>query len=850
MVNVGLKALWGRKLRALLTMVAIVLGVATVSGTFVLTDSISSAFDSVFQGIYRGTDAAITGVSAIGDTGGNADVPAFDEGLLAKVKQVDGVAAAIGGVGGEAHIIGRNGKSISFGGAPNLGFSVDPSQPAFNSLSLTAGAWPGDGEVVIDKTTASRKDIAVGQTVRIQAQGAAKPFRVSGLVRFGAASSLGGATLSGFNLATAQELFGKVGKLDQIRVAGRNSVPQDTLVARIRAILPPHTQVRSGDAQAASDSSDVQSFLDFLQNFLLAFGGIALFVGAFVIANSLSITIAQRTREFATLRTLGASRRQVLRSVMVEALVIGIVASVIGLFVGLGLATGLFKVFDAVGFTLPNQGLTMEPRTVIVGLLVGILVTLAASLRPALRATRVPPIAAVREGSELPPGRFHRFRPVGSGGTAAIGFALLLWGLFGSGMSTTQILVLMGLGALLIFVGVALFSSHVVVPLAHVLGRPGAEVGGAAGVLAQENSMRNPTRTGSTAAALMIGLALVTLVSMLASGIRGTFFDAVDNLWKTDYAVTSQNNFSPFPATVDAPLRQVPGVTHVVGVRAGDGRALGAKRGVTAVPPGAGSVFTLDWQAGSQRTLDTLGADGAVISKTFAKDHHLTQGSHLILLVPSGATQELEVKGIFDPPAGGSPFGSITISTATFDRLYQQPRNLYLFVTMQGGETPANSARLEQALASYPDAKLQNRKEFKDNQASGLSSILTILYVLLALSVVVSLFGIVNTLVLTVYERTREIGMLRAIGMTRRQVRTMIRYESVITAMIGAVVGIALGIVLSVLLIARVDMIDVHWPIVSLVVFAVIAVAAGIVAAILPARRASRLNILEALHYE
>ena len=849
MTSVALKALWGRKLRALLTMIAIVLGVATVSGTYVLTDSISSAFDSVFQGIYRGTDAAITGVSALGDTGGDADVPSFDEKLLDRVQGLDGVAAAIGGVGGEAHIIGKDGKSISFGGAPNLGFSVDPSQPRFNSLTLSIGKWPGDGEVVIDKVTADKKDIVVGQTVRIQAEGDAKPFKVSGLVKFGAAASLGGATLSGFNLSTAQQLFGKAGRLDQIRVAGKNSVEPAALIAQIKQVLPPQTQVKSGSAQAASDSSDVTSFLDFLQKFLLAFGGIALFVGAFVIGNALSITIAQRTREFATLRTIGASRRQVLRSVMVEALVIGVVASVIGLFVGLGLATGLFKIFEAVGFTLPNNGLTMHTRTIVVALLVGILVTLAASLRPALRATRVPPIAAVREGAELPPGRFHRFRALGSGGLTALGFAVLLLGLFGGG-STTQILVLMGAGALLIFIGVALFSSHLVVPLARVLGRPGASMGGAAGVLAQENSMRNPQRTGSTAAALMIGLALVTLVAMLASGIRGTFFDAVDNLWQTDYAVTAQNNFSPFPATVDAPLQGVQGVTHVVGLRAGDGRVLGKKRSITAVPPGAGSVFNLEWKAGSQASLDTLGADGAVISKNFAKDNKLALGSPLTLLVPSGATQALKVKGIFDPPAGGSPFGTVTISNATFDRLYQQPKNLYVFVTMEGGETPANTQRLEQALSTFPDAKLQNRKEFKDNQASGLSSILTILYVLLALSVVVSLFGIVNTLVLTVYERTREIGMLRAIGMTRRQVRAMIRYESVITALIGAVVGIALGIVLSVLLIARVDMIDVHWPIASLIVFAIVALIAGLVAAILPARRASRLNVLEALHYE
>jgi len=850
MTFVALKALWGRKLRTLLTMVAIVLGVATVSGTYVLTDSISSAFDSIFQGIYRGTDAAITGVSALGDSGGAADVPSFDAGLLDKVQQVSGVAAAIGGVGGEAHIIGKNGKSITFGGAPNLGFSVDPSQPQFNSLTLSQGDWPHAGEVVIDVDTASKKQIEVGSTVRIQAQNDAAPFRVSGLVKFGAAASLGGATLSGFDLTTAQTLFGKVGRLDQIRVSGKSGVAPTTLIARIRAILPSQTQVKSGQAQAAADSSDTQSFIGFLQKFLLAFGGIALFVGAFVISNALSITIAQRTREFATLRTIGASRRQVLRSVLIEATVIGVLASVTGLFVGLGLAKGLFSLFDAVGFTLPNQGLTMETRTVIVALLVGILVTVLASLRPAFRATRVPPIAAVREGAELPPGRFHRYRALGSGGLTALGFALLALGLFGNGLSTSKILTLMGVGAVLVFLGVAMFSSHLVIPLARVLGAPGARVGGAAGVLARENAQRNPQRTGSTAAALMIGLALVTMVAMLAAGIRGTFNNAVDALWSTDYAVTAQNNFSPFPITLEEPLKAVPGVTNVIGVRIGDGKLLGKKRSVSGVAPGASKVFTVKWIAGSPQTMDELGADGAFISKGFAKEHKLVQGSALSLLVPSGERQTLRVTGIFDPPAGGSPFGTVTISSATFERLYQQPKDIFVFVKVDGGVTPANSVSLEKALGAFPDAKLQNQAEFKKNQASGISSILNILYVLLALSVIVSLFGIVNTLVLTVFERTREIGMLRAIGMTRRQVRRMIRYESIITALIGAAVGIALGIALAVLLIARVDFITLSWPIGSLIAFAVLAVIAGLVAAILPARRASRLNVLEALHYE
>jgi putative ABC transport system permease protein len=853
-IKLALRALWGRKLRTVLTALAIVLGVATVSGTYVLTDSISSAFDTIFSSIYRGTDAAITGKSAVSKNS-TTNLPPFDESLLARVQALPDVAAAIGGVADSStNLIGRNGKVISFGGAPHLGFSVDPSQPQFNSLTLLTGAWPkqGSSEVVIDHSTAGKKHIQVGDTVKIEAQGQAKAFRVSGLVKFGSSGlDIGGATLAGFDLTTAQELFNKKGKLDQIRIERKAGVTEADLLKQVRAILPSQTQVRSGTAQATTDASDTKNFTSFLQDFLLAFGGIALFVGSFVIANSLSITIAQRTREFATMRTIGASRRQILRSVLIESVVMGVLASVIGLFLGLGLAKGLFQLFDSLGFTLPNSGLLLQGRTVIVALVVGILVTVVASLRPALRATRVPPIAAVREGSTLPPGRFAPYRAYGSGTLAALGFAALAFGLFGSGLSTTAILLFMGLGALLVFFGVALFSSHLVVPLATVLGTPGAHVGGAAGVLARENAQRNPQRTGSTAAALMIGLALVTLVAMLAQGIRTSFFDAVNQLAKADYAVTAENNFDPIPVAAADPAKSVHGVTAVVGVRAGDARIFGETHGLTAIDPGGSKVLKMNWiDGGSQRVFESLDPNGAFIDKDFAKSQHLEIGSPIPILVPSGKKPVFTVEGIFKPPPGGSPFGAVTISSARFDKLYTRPQNLFVFIDTVGGVTKANTQKLDRALAGFPNAKVQTMSQFKTNQANGLSRVLNILYVLLALSVIVSLFGIVNTLVLTVFERTRELGMLRAVGMTRRQVRRMIRYESVITALIGATIGIALGIVLAVLLIVRVDFIVVAWPITSLILFAVVAIVAGLVAAILPARRASRLNVLEALQYE
>ena len=852
MTAFALRGLFGRKLRTVLTAIAIILGVATVSGTYVLTDSINNAFHSIFFETRAGSDAVISGKSAFDITGDSGvTAPSFDESLLPKVRDLPDVAEADGQVNGQAQLIGKDGKAIVYGGAPNLGFSIARGDSRFNPLQLVTGSWPKNNEVVVDKSTASKEDIKIGQTIGVQAEGAVQRLRVSGIVKFGSVSTIGGATLSGFNLPTAQRLFEKNGKLDEIAVAAAQGVSEPQLLEQIRSILPPSTQVRTAQAQSQEDSEETDEFVSFLQKFLLGFGGVALFVGSFVIANSLSITIAQRTREFATLRTIGASRGQVLRSVVLEALVIGVLASIIGLFTGLALALGLFSLFDAVGFTLPNNGLTLETRTVVVALLVGIVVTLLASLRPALRATRVPPIAAVREGATLPESRFARFRLPAAIVLAALGFGGLLVGLFVPDLGTGQILLFMLGGALLVFFGVALLSVRLVGPFAWTLGWPATKLGRAAGSLARDNSRRNPQRTASTASALMIGLALVTLVSMLAAGIISSFKGAVHDIWRNaDYAITAQNNFTPIPIAASEAIAKTPGVTAVGDVRAGEALAFNHKIATTAVNPPAAQMFNLDWKQGSSRVLADLGDDGAFVDEDYAKDHHLTLGSPVPLTFADGSQQLYDVKGIFDPPTGGSPFGRVTISTAAFDRHVPDPKNLYSFVLMKGGQTDANQAALDKTLDAFPNAKAATRQKFIDNQISGLSSVLNILYVLLALSVVVSLFGIVNTLVLTVFERTREIGMLRAIGMTRRQVRRMIRHESVITALIGAAIGIVLGIILAALLIARVDFIVLSVPVGQLIIFAIAAIFVGIIAAIFPARRASRLNVLEALQYE
>jgi len=854
MLRVALKGLATRRLRAVLTALAIVLGVALVAGTYVLTDSITGAFGSIFQTVYRGTDATVTGRSAIasgtgaGGIGGGALTPSFSESVLTRVQRLPDVRDTLGGVSGSPQLV-KNGHAIAFGGAPNLGFSVDPSKPEFNSLKLVSGHWPGPSGVVVDTITAARKSLRAGDLIGVQANGPVVAMRISGLVQFGSSASLGGATLAGFALPTAQRLFGKVGKLDDIRVSAKPGVSPQQLVAQIRTVLPRDAQVRTGAQEATKDASSTSSFLSFLKTFLLAFAGVALFVGSFVIANSLSITIAQRTREFATLRTLGASRRQVLRAILAESLAVGIVASVIGLLVGLALAQGLFALFNAVGLTLPNSGTVVKPRTIVVAIVVGIVVTVLASLRPALRATRVEPIAAVREGATLPEGRLARHRTTASAATTILGCVALLLGLFVAN-GTGPVLALMGAGTLLVFVGVALLSARIVPVLATGIGWPATKLAGPIGRLARENSRRNPQRTASTASALMIGLALVTLVAILSAGIISNFKGAVNDLFTGDYAITAQNNFAPIPISAGQAATRTPGVLAVGNVRAGPGLAFGHTEQLTAVNTAIRQVVRLNWKQGSQAVLGSLGGDGAFTTDAYAIKHHLALGSPVAVTTPTGARVALVVKGIFKPPAGGSPFGAITLSQTTWDRLYQPPQNLYTLVKMTGGETAANQAALHRALAQFPDAKVQTRQRFIDNQISGLSGVLNILYVLLALSIVVSLFGIVNTLVLSVFERTREIGMLRAVGTTRRQIRRMVRHESVITALIGSVIGIGLGIAFGALLAARVSFIAFTIPVGSLIAFLVAAWIVGLLAAIFPARRASRLQPLDALSYE
>ncbi len=706
MSRVALKGLLGRKMRAALTAVAIVLGVAMVSGTYVLTDTIKAAFSTVFGTVYKNTDAVITGKSAIGSNNNNNganQTPSLPGSLLTRVQQLPGVLQATGGVSDEARLIGHDDKVIARGGAPGLAFSYTPGGQRFNPLTLTSGNWPaGSNEIDIDSATASKSHYAVGQTIGVIAKGPVQQFKVAGIVKIAGVSSLGGATIAVFTLPTAQQLFHKTGRYDTINVAARKGVTPTQVVNQIRPLLPASAQVRTGQAQAQQASKDTSGFLTIIQDFLLAFGGIALFVGSFVIANTLSITIAQRTRELATMRTLGATRRQVLRSVMLEALVIGTLASVVGLFLGLLLAKGLNQLFVSFGIDLPQASTVFATRTIIVSLAVGILITLAAALRPAIRSTRVPPIAAVREGAVLPPTRFAKLGSYPAGGVLLGALALMLVGLFVSGLSTGTRLLAIGIGTLLLFLGVAMLAPRLVPPLAGVLGWPAARLGGAAGSLARSNATRNPARTASTASALMIGLTLVTLVGVLAAGLRARFQDSVNQVFAADYALTSSDNFTPIGIAAANALRSVPGVETISGVRAGQGRAYGGKINVSGVSPDITKVVSLKWIAGGSQAPSRLGSDGALVSKAYAKAQNIRLGSPLSVQTPSGAVLHLRLVGIFDPPKGGSPFGDVTVSTALFDSAYPNPENVFTLVNAVGGVTAANTRPADRRAADIP----------------------------------------------------------------------------------------------------------------------------------------------------
>jgi putative ABC transport system permease protein len=798
MIRVALRGLAARPLRTVLTAVAIVLGVAMVAGAFTLTDTMRSAAGSLDRAAYGGTDAVVSSPQAFTAAGSDAlsPHPTADPALIARIRALPGIAVAAGDVTDQAQIIGRDGTPA--GDGPYFGAGLDARAPGVARVTpfrLEAGRWAtGPGEVVIDAATAKAERLAVGDAVRVAARRHVERFRVVGLSRFGTVESLGTGTSAVFDLRTAQRLFGRGTAVDSILVAGTAGTTPAAVRAELARALP-QQQIRSARAQDRFGLGELDTVVTVVRIALLAFGGIAVLVGALTIFNSLSITVAQRTQELALLRMVGARRPQVMGAVLLEALVLGLAASAVGIGAGLGLAAGLGALLQSMDFGLPREAIGLDLRTVIVAGLVGTLATVAAGAVPAWRATRVAPVLALRAAGEG-------------------GRALRLPGRIAAGVVS-------------------------------VVGRPAALLGGTAGDLARRNAMRRPGRTLTTATALVIGVALVTLVTVVATGLKDAAKATIEQRVAATHLVVGTDGWSPIDHSIERVAAGAPGVQAASSLGQAKALAFGDRETVNAVEPGSvRGILSLDWVRGSDAVLAGLGADGAVVDEGWAEEHGLTVGSRFALTSAGGERLPLVVRGIERSPVIDLlGLGPITIGRPAFDAAFGQSRDLFTMVRTTDG--PA----LAQALAGHPEVRSVTRAAFVQQKLDDVSSILSLFFVLLALAVIVSLFGIVNTLVLATFERTKELGTLRALGMTGRQVRRMVRHESVIAALLGALAGMAVGLAGAWAVTRALADAGLAFavPVGSLVAFAVIAVLAGVLAAVLPARRAARVPVTAAL---
>jgi putative ABC transport system permease protein len=809
-----------RKVRALLTGIAIVLGVALMAGTYILTDTINHAFAEVFGNAYKQKAVVVTARETLGKGSGSQTYP-ISEATLARVRSVSGVAAASGGVSTRATLLTTSGKRIS-STAPSL---VDAVQPArFESFTAVQGHLPtAADEMAIDQATAKREHLHVGQQLVIAGSAPARRYTISGIAKFAGSESFGGTSVALVLLAQAQYVAGEPGEYDSINVAGESNpahpITPEQLASRVRAALPKTLIVRTGAQEAANQTSELEEKLGFLRTFLLVFAYVALLVGAFIIFNTFSITVAQRVREFGLLRTLGASRSQIMRSVVEEGLLLGVAGSVVGLLAGIGLAPALDGLFKAFGADLPDNGTVLETRTVIVSLGVGIVITMLAGFFPALRATRVPPMAAMREGVQLERRRRRLFR--------------------------RHYRIIPALGR----------AIGLIVSWRGITGR-----------LARENSVRQPGRTLVTALALTIGLGLVAFISVLAAGTKATIDQAVNRSFAGNLIVqNTSSGEGAVPAALAPALRSIHGVASVTAIAFTKGRVqdlsqpgapvIAEKSPVTAIEPASfGAMYKVEWEHGSAATLASLGQDGAILSKKFASANHLRVGQRLLVLTASGHQVTLTVRGIIKEEAIGL-FSSLTISRTLARTAFGQREDGVDFIAYAPGANGTQVHDTVNALlhSSFPQTQAQTAAQYTQEQSNKVNKFLLLVYVLLALSVLVSLFGIVNTLVLSIYERTHELGMMRAIGTSRRQIRQMIRYESLITALIGGVLGLVIGVAGAVLVTTFAlsgSGYVLSIPIGTLILLLIAAGLAGVLAAQLPARRAARLDVLGALASE
>ncbi len=837
------KSLLARKVRLLLTTLSVVLGVGFVAGTFVLTDTMNATFDQLFHNLTKHTDVIVQSRPAFESTGsGNADQrEPMPDSIVRTIESVDGVASAVPQVNGFAQIVDpATGKPIGGMGPPSIGSSWNGDTS--EAITLRAGAAPhGPDQTAIDAATARKYGIEVGDRVKILFEGPSHLFTVAGIVGFGQADNLAGATLAVFDFPTAQRVLGKTGLADAVDVRADPGVSATALRDRIAAVLPKGIEAITAADFADQQASQIQSALGFFRTALLVFAVVALFVGGFIILNTFTIIVTQRTRELALLRAIGASRSQVTRSVLLEAAALGLVAGGIGVLAGIGIAIGLQALLRAFGIDLPSTSTQVLPRTVIVSLLAGLLVTVIASAVPARRASAVAPVEALRTDGGPPARSLRRRVPAGIAVTAA-GVGTLAYGLVGGGA-----LLFVGLGAAVTFVGVAILSAIIVRPAATAVGAPLRALG-LPGRLGRENARRNPRRTASTSGALMVGLGLMAFVAIFGASVRSSVDHVIADTVRADLFLSSSSfeGFGPQAAQI---LRTLPQIDAVSEFRVVQARIAGAEITVTGVDPSSiGRVANLEMRSGS---LGALEGNAVLVQADTAAEHRWSVGDLVRIEFARTGTQTFRLAGTYERD---EIVGQYVIPMSAFERNVTTQLDQAVLATAAPGTSVAEAERAARsALTDFPNVQVRNQAEFRDQQAKQVDAAMSLITALLLLAVLISLFGIVNTLGLSIHERRHEIGLLRAVGMSRPQVRWMVLAESVIVSLLGALLGTAVGTFFAWAVQRSLSDHGVSQfaiPGGQLAAYIALAAVAGLLAGLVPAVRASRLRILDAIAYE
>lgn len=845
MLRATLRSLLGRKLRLLLASFAILLGVSFVSGAFVLTDSLSNVFDDLFTSVNKGTAVTVQSSSALAADFGPEEREPISQAIAQRVARVEGVTEVLPQIGGPATLILPNGKALKKHGPPVFGIGLKPESPQ-SSLEIKRGAQPhGLSQVAIDTDTAAKQHIPVGAQVGVIGKGPRQTMTVVGLLGSKDGASRGGATILGFDQPTAQQVVGKPGSYNQLSLAAAPGVTNAELRARVAKVLPTGIEAVTVEQTVAEQSADLKDGLGFFNTFLLAFAGISLFVGAFLIFNTFSMLVAQRTRELALMRALGASRRQITRSVLLESVVVGLVSSLAGFVLGIGVAYGLRALLGLLGIELPAGETIIRLRTFVVCLVVGVGITALAAIIPARRAAKVAPVQAMRESGPAEDRSLLR-RAVIGGAVLVVGAGALVVGLGDTGLSEGS-LQLVGLGAALCFIGVTTLSPLVARPAAGLLGAPFAKLG-TPGRLGRGNAMRSPRRTSATAAALMIGLALVAMVSTLGQSVKKSVQATVSSSLGADYVLTG--GFMPFSPGVAEAVEGTPGLAAIAPVRAG--RAKVGRAGISQVqgiePSALQQILKLTVIDGDLRD---LAKGGLAVSAREADDFGIKVGETVPVTWARTGEHPLPIVAVYkvNEFAGG-----YLVSAATFDKNVTSKELVFVAIKADPGTPPVRSrAALEKALVDYPNIDIQDQAEFVAEQGKGIDTLLNAVTGLLVLSVLIAVLGIINTLALSVVERTRELGLLRAVGLQRRQLRRMIRAESVVIAVYGALLGIAIGLVFGWALVRALNdegITEFAVPVTKLLIVLGVGALAGVVAAALPARRAARMDVLRAISSE